>query len=84
MIDYLNSDCYQGDLARKIFFRLIDGEYRYRTYLHSNKGEFGYFFEPALDAFVTFDNRMNTMLVELFDEESDAVDFLFDCDDLAA
>ena len=64
--------CLLGDQAAACFFHLARGN------------EYGYYYEPRIRKWITFDNRMGTFYVEICDTDREAEQLLTDGNGLLA
>ena len=68
--------CLLGDQAAACFFHLASGESRSRNYRFARGNEYGYYYEPRIRKWITFDNRMGTFYVEICDTDREAEQLL--------
>ena len=80
LIRYHIDCCMQHEQARSRLIRLLTGEGRTRTYRYTEPltGDWGYYFEPAINEWVAFDNRNRDCWVETFKTEDKAREALSD------
>ena len=72
--------CDRDDRARSRLFRRLTAEGRTRIYRYTDPlpGYWGYYFEPAINEWVAFDNRNRDCWVETFKTEDKAREALSD------
>ena len=59
-------------------------ESRSRNYRFARGNEYGYYYEPRIRKWITFDNRMGTFYVEICDTDREAEQLLTDGNGLLA
>ena len=77
-------DCLRDEQAAQEFYKLVNGEYRSRTYHNDTERNFGYFFEPRINSWIVFDNRASTFFVETCRTYKQAEELLIDGTELLA
>ena len=81
--EFMNS-CLFDNEAKKKYNELNVGERLSRAYYFNHNHDYGYFYEEANNAWIAFDNRMNTYEVKMFDSQYEAEQFLIDYNELFA
>ena len=81
--EFMNS-CLFDNEAKKKYNELNVGERLSRAYHFDYHHDYGYFYEEANNAWIAFDNRMNTYEVKMFDSQYEAEQFPIDYNELFA
>lgn len=73
--------CLTGEQAAATLILLVEGEKGSRYYKQGSEA-YGYFFEPALQQWVAFDNRTGTCFIQTYKNENSAKEALLDGNEL--
>lgn len=68
--------CYHGNLAMLYFVYLLIGDHSARCYQFVQPHAYGLFYVKEIRKWIAFDNRRNTLQVDVFDSEEIAEQML--------